>query len=43
MKIGVSASINTPGLAGLGFDYLFQGETQAPSGIVGQLLVGMKL
>jgi opacity protein-like surface antigen len=28
---------------GLGFDYFFQAEAQAPSGIVGQLLVGMKL
>ena len=28
---------------GLGFDYLFQAEFHNPSGIVGQLLVGMKL
>jgi hypothetical protein len=28
---------------GLGFDYFFQAEPLAPSGIVGQLLVGMKL
>jgi hypothetical protein len=28
---------------GVGFDYFFQAEAQAPSGIVGQLLVGIKL
>jgi opacity protein-like surface antigen len=28
---------------GVGFDYFFQAEPKAPSGIVGQLLVGVKL
>jgi hypothetical protein len=28
---------------GLGFDYFFQAQSQAPSGIVGQLLVGVRL
>jgi opacity protein-like surface antigen len=51
---GSSASfVFAPGLAllwpfhlfefGLGFDYLFQAEYENPSGIVGQLLVGIKL